>query len=83
MVGPSLHPSLVLFVSSGALGILDRLNGLQALAQACTEDGISDETKRHIGQTIAHLSQQYSAQMQPLLSSLPPDQQSAVAAFGT
>ncbi|KAL3153296.1 hypothetical protein ABBQ38_011641 [Trebouxia sp. C0009 RCD-2024] len=55
---------------------------VQALAQACTEDGIPDETKRHVGQTIAHLLQQYTAQMKPLLSSLPPDQQTAVAAFG-
>ena len=54
---------------------------MQALALACTIEDVSDETKRHIGQTIAHLSQQYSAQMQPLLSALPPDQQTAVAAF--
>jgi len=54
---------------------------LQALAQACTQEEITDDTKRHIGQTIAHLSQQYHTQMQPLLSALPADQQTAVAAF--
>lgn len=54
---------------------------VQALAEACTTEEVNDDTKRHIGQTIAHLSQQYSAQMQPLLSALPPEQQTAIAAY--
>ncbi len=56
-------------------------NAVQALAEACITEEVSDDTKRHIGQTIAHLSQQYSAQMQPLLSALPPEQQTAIAAY--
>ena len=54
---------------------------VQALAEACTIEEVNDDTKRHIGQSIAHLSQQYSAQMQPLLSALPPEQQTAIAAY--
>lgn len=53
---------------------------MQALAQACTEEKIADEIKRSIGQHVSQLAQQYSAHMQPLLSSLPSDQQTALTA---
>ena len=55
------------FIAEWVLERFDQPGCLQALAQACTEDGIPDETKRHVGQTLAHLSQQYAARMQLLL----------------
>ena len=54
---------------------------LQALAQACVQDKVTDDIKRSIGQHVNRLVQQYSAQMQPLLSSLPSEQQTALTTF--
>lgn len=54
---------------------------LQALAQACVQDKVTDDIKRSIGQHVNRLVQQYSTQMQPLLSSLPSEQQTALTTF--
>ena len=54
---------------------------MQALAQACTEEKISDEIKRQIAQHVNQLARQYSSEMTPVLASLPSDQQTALSNF--